>query len=428
MSPQDRANSEPRSIATRRRQEEGDAQSDKRELTLLFLKNVTKKIHKNIIFTSPLIFRSYLIMHLAFDAKRIFHNSTGLGNYSRTTVQNLKTLFPENKYFLITPDISDHNYALPFLEKDYIVIKSSIKGAGALWRTLGVSSDLIKHNVHIYHGLSNELPAGLQSKRIRSVVTIHDLLFLDFPADYKWADRKIYRLKFQRACEKANKVIAISHATKEKIVDYFKIPEDKISVIYQAVNPFYSAESPEVIKATVRRKWDIHYGFMLFVSANSPRKNIMGVLKSLSLLKDIPPLVVVGPGKFTEAREYAKKHKLSVVFTGRISNAELRALYQQCALLIYPSLGEGFGIPIVEAMMSKAPVITSHLSSMPEAGGDAAYYIDPYDPDSIASGIMDLLDHPEKRDEHIQKSFAQVKQFEASKCTEPLVKLYQSLI
>lgn len=367
-------------------------------------------------------------MEIAFDAKRIFHNGTGLGNYSRTLVHNLSRMYPEHNLHLCTPELSDHAYALPFCEPPFNHLIPQGNTPGSWWRTMGMAKDLANSGIQLFHGLSNELPSGLASKKIASVVSIHDLLFLDFPGDYKWMDRQIYKHKFSKACERADKVIAISQATKEKIINYFQTPEEKVEVIYQAVNPFFAAESPEVLKTTVRSKWDLHYGFILFVSALSPRKNILGVLKALRMMKKPPTLVAVGQGSNKEAREYATKHNLPVVFTGSISNAELRALYQQCDLFIYPSLGEGFGIPVIEAMMSRAPVITSKISSMPEAAGDAAYLVDPYDSEDISHAIQLMLDKPELRDEFVQRGLEQIKNFTIEKCTEPVLKVYEQLV
>lgn len=337
-------------------------------------------------------------------------------------------MYPAHNLHLCTPELSDHAYALPFCEPPFHHMVPQGKTPGSWWRTMGMAKDLANSGIQVFHGLSNELPSGLSSKKIASVVSIHDLLFLDFPGDYKWMDRQIYKHKFSKACERADKIIAISQATKDKIINYFQTPEEKVEVIYQAVNPFFAAESPEVLKTTVRSKWDLHYGFILFVSALSPRKNILGVLRALRMLKKPPTLVAVGQGNNKEAREYATKHKLPVVFTGSISNAELRALYQQCDLFIYPSLGEGFGIPVIEAMMSRAPVITSKISSMPEAAGDAAYLVDPYDPEDISHAIQLMLDKPELRDEFVQRGFEQIKNFTIEKCTAPVIKVYEQLV
>jgi len=366
-------------------------------------------------------------MNIAFDAKRVFHNSTGLGNYSRTLLTNLTTMHSDNEYFLCTPELSDHPFALNFCEAPYQHILPPKNTPGAWWRSLGIAKDLSKKNIQVFHGLSNELPAGLATRNIPSVVSMHDLLFMDFPGDYKWMDRQIYKHKFSKACERADKVIAISNATKDKLVNYFNVKEEKIEVIYQAVNPFYASESPDVLKTTVRAKWDIKEEFILFVSALSPRKNIMGLLKAMQTMKKPPLLVAVGYGNPKKARDFARKNKLPVIFTGSISNAELRALYQQAKIFIYPSLGEGFGIPIVEAMMSRTPIITSNISSMPEVAGHAALLVDPSHPESIGAAILQLWHDESLCNDLIKAGAEQMKKFSYEKCTEPVMKIYREL-
>jgi glycosyltransferase involved in cell wall biosynthesis len=367
------------------------------------------------------------MINIAFDAKRVFHNHTGLGNYSRTLINNLVQMYPENNYLLATPSLTDHPYALPYLEPPFQHLLPGSKTPGSWWRSISMARDLAKEKVQIYHGLSNELPNGLKQKNIPQVVSIHDLLFIEFPGDYKWVDRKIYKMKFSAACEKADKIIAISHSTKSQIINHFDVPEEKVSVVYQAINPFFESSSPDVLKTTVRSKWEIKQEFGLFVSAYSPRKNLQGVLKAMKTMKRPPLLVVVGQGYTKPIKQYIAYNKLPVIFTGPISNAELRALYQQCSFFIYPSLGEGFGIPVVEAMMSGAPVITSNISSMPEAAGNAAYLIDPYEPEHIAQAMLEVMEDEFLREDLIHKGHYQATRFTSENCTEPVMKIYQEL-
>jgi glycosyltransferase involved in cell wall biosynthesis len=369
-----------------------------------------------------------IYMQIAFDAKRVFHNQTGLGNYSRTLISNLQELFPEHTYFLCTPEISENSYALPFSACPYEIITAGRKRPRVLWRSNGIIKDLKKHKIQIYHGLSNELPRAISDSGIRSVVTIHDLLFLDFPGDYKWTDRQIYKQKFEKACKNSDVIIAISLATKERIMHYFKVKEEKIKVVYQSVNPFFKNPSPNIILETVKKKWDLDCEFILFVSALSPRKNLMGLLKALALIPENIPLVVVGPGKYKSEQDFAVKHGIPVTFTGSVSNAELRALYRLSTLFVYPSLGEGFGIPIVEAMMSGTPVLTSGLSSMREAGGKAAEYADPFEEEDLAYKIKHLFHDVSYRNNMIQKGFEHIKIFEKEACTVPLMETYKELL
>lgn len=175
-------------------------------------------------------------LRIAFDAKRITHNATGLGNYGRTMVAMLARFAPQNRYDLYTPDPGRDELrrrldGIPQLTFRYP--RKPLHGPfKALWRSFGLSRELAPDTA-LFHGLSGELPSGLRKRGVRSVVTIHDLIFLRFPAYYKPVDRWIYTLKFRSACRRADRIIAISEATKRDVMHFFGIPEQKIDVIYQ---------------------------------------------------------------------------------------------------------------------------------------------------------------------------------------------------
>ena len=143
-------------------------------------------------------------MKIGFDAKRYYHNQTGLGNYSRTLVNGLKKLFPENEYVLYDE--------------------------GALTRTFSLGKKAAKDGCDIYHGLSNEIPFDLSAgKRPASIVTIHDVAWLTFPDMYHWADRKIYNWKYGSSCRRADQVLAISESTKRDVIRFYGVQEEKVN-------------------------------------------------------------------------------------------------------------------------------------------------------------------------------------------------------
>ena len=168
-------------------------------------------------------------------SKRVFHNKTGLGNYSRDLVRILANFYPENQYLLYNPkknkEVLFHNTSENVVEK--LPSTPFYKKFYNLWRQKGILSDLVKDKVEIFHGLSGEIPNGLKQKNIKSIVTIHDLIFMRYPHLYSFFDRKIHYLKFKKAAQIADVVIAISEQTKKDIITYLKIPSEKIQVIYQ---------------------------------------------------------------------------------------------------------------------------------------------------------------------------------------------------
>ena len=328
-------------------------------------------------------------MNIGFDAKRLFYNDTGLGNYSRSVVKNLKTISPSDDLFLFTPKYSDSKHSKVFSSEDYNIVSGNGK---FLWRQFGIKKDIAKSKVDLYHGLSNELPSGISTnKRVLKIVTIHDLIFLRYPQYYPRIDRLIYKKKFLNACQNADKIIAISESTKKDIVEFFKIDEDKIEVIYQSCDSIFF-ENLQDDEQTKSFEWGGRpYG--IFVSSLTERKNLKNVLLAMSEIDSAsrPLLVVIGKGGVYEKKmkKLCLEHGLEdeVKFLGSVNNKRLKDLYKNAHFSIYPSFYEGFGLPILESLLSGTPAIISNTSSMPEAGNGIASLIDPYSIEDISEKI-----------------------------------------
>ncbi|GEM53815.1 glycosyltransferase family 4 protein [Flavobacterium branchiophilum] len=369
---------------------------------------------------------------IGYEAKRIYHNKTGLGNYCRDLIRILSTNYSNNSYFLYNPKKSDKNL---FGYSNNNCIEKRPKNKifqyfYNLWRQYFVVNDLINDNVNIYHGLSGELPFGLQSTAIKSVVTIHDLIFLHHPHFYKWIDRKIYTYKFKKAAQNADKIIAISEQTKSDIMQFFKIKENKIEVIYQGCHNIFKEKSTDSEKIELLKKLDLPETFILNVGTIEARKNIFQVVKAI---KDTSiPLVILGKKtKYClEIEQYISDNQMNdqVFFINGLSHQELATLYQLATLFVYPSLFEGFGIPIIEALYSKVPVITSKDGVFPEAGGPFSAYIDPNNCDEIKDKILELWNSSEKRAYMVEKSFEFVQKFNDPIIAKQVMDLYQALV
>lgn len=370
---------------------------------------------------------------IGFDAKRLFNNFTGLGNYSRTLVYNLANYFPDNDYYLFTPKVTRNTETQYFLSSPLFTVRQPLKGWPIWWRTSGIKKDLKRQHIQLYHGLSHEIPLGIQHTGIRSVVTIHDLLFKRFEKQYRAADRFVYDLKFGYACRNADQVIAISEATKADIIRYYGIPQEKIEVIYQSCNERFIQEKSNRTIENMLVRYQLPRDYLLYVGAIVERKNLLGIIRALEMLPaaiDLP-LVVVGSGGHYEAvvRDYVNSRKLA----GRVlfiqpDFADLPPLYQQADVFIYPSFGEGFGIPILEALFSETPVITSNLSSLPEAAGPYSCLVDPTRPEAIAAGIEKILNDSEYRTTMIREGFQYAQQFKGEPLTRQLINVYDRLL
>lgn len=375
-------------------------------------------------------------MRIAFDAKRYFNNATGLGFYSRTLVNGLRAFFPENEYWLYTPYIRGN--FVPDNSGAHFPDGAFGRLVHPLWRSKLITSQLKRDQVAVYHGLSHELPSGLSRAGIRSVVSMHDLIFMRYPELYPAFDRFFYTWKYGRAAREADVVVAISEQTKRDLIDYFGVPAWKIRVIGQACDPAFSAFSLSTIPGhnTIALPSDIRVpdtGFVVAAGSLAPRKNWDGLIRALSVAKergvDIP-LVAVGTGHSDYARSLptlADRLGVSVVWINRhIPSQELAALYRRALALVYPSLFEGFGIPILEALTVGIPVVTSTGSCFGEVGGDAALYANPRSAEELAEKIIQVTD-TSTRDRLLKHAPGQISKFDLKSICNTWNGLYNDL-
>ncbi|ANE53079.1 glycosyltransferase family 4 protein [Flavisolibacter tropicus] len=384
-------------------------------------------------------------MNIGFDAKRYFHNNTGLGNYSRTLVKGLAQYYPENEYFLFNPKASRriqkevNTHVHEVLPTRFLDRKLS-----SLWRSSGVKKDLRKHKIDLYHGLSHEIPVGIQQTGIKSVVTIHDLIFERYPEQFGKVNVQIYRKKFTYACANADRVIAISKQTKQDIIDYYHTDPAKIDICYQSCNPAFADEIASATKEQVRKKYNLPPAYFLYVGSIIERKNLLNICKAIKQLQGTLniPLVVIGGGRGYKEKvlQYIAANNLQqqVIFLNDTPAAKndaafqkpetFAAIYQMAIAMIYPSYFEGFGIPVLEALWSRLPVITSNVSCMPETGGKAAYYVNPDKPEEIAEGMMAIYNSMELRAKMVQEGIVHAHNFTLEKCAASVMNVYQNLL
>ncbi len=370
-------------------------------------------------------------MNIGFEAKRVFHNKTGLGNYSRDLIRLLSQYFPENNYYLYNPKDSKEilftaNSKNVFEKKPSTFFYLKFYN---LWRQKGIVNDLKKDNITLFHGLSGELPAGLRSKNIKSIVTIHDLIFVRYPHLYSFFDRKIHFYKFKKAAQQADLVIAISEQTKNDIIEFLKIEPSKIKVIYQGCHAAFKEDYSEKEYKEVTTKFGLPEKFLLNVGTIEARKNILLAVKAIKNIDTT--LVIVGneTSYAKEIKDYIAQNNLEnkVLFLKNVSIKELSILYKLAQVFIYPSLYEGFGIPIIEALYSKTPVITTHCGVFPEAGGPNSVYINPTSVDEMEKAILKLLQNEDLCEEITRKGWEFVQKFNDENIANEIIGVYKSL-
>ncbi len=374
-------------------------------------------------------------MTIGFDAKRLVRNNTGLGNYCRTLINDMIRCNNGNKLLLYAPDKGRdelRNQVIESNNSSFIFPKKKLgKIAKSLWRTKNIVKQLADDKVQIYHGLSGELPLGLKNSGIKSVVTIHDLIFLRHPEYYHWIDRKIYTWKFHQTIKQADKIIAVSECTKRDILEFGKINPEKIEVIYQSCNPkFTVTPSVQDIESTTI-KYNLPKRYLLCVGTIEERKNLMLAVKSLKFLPEDIHLVAVG--KKTKYADKVKKQADKIGVSHRlhllngVNDDELNVIYKNAEVFVYPSRYEGFGIPIIEAIFCGLAVVACTGSCLEEAGGPDCSYVSPDDTEGMAASIMFLLNNEEERKKRITSSLEYVQKYKGTNIANAVFEVYKSI-
>jgi glycosyltransferase involved in cell wall biosynthesis len=368
-------------------------------------------------------------MNIGFDGKRAANNLTGLGNYSRSLLAQLVQLFDQNQYFVYTPKISKNPSIKDFFDTYPLHLRLPLPNVVKLmWRSFGIKRQLDEDKIDLYHGLSQEIPIALYKQQIKAVVTIHDLIYLRFPQYYQTIDRYIYNKKSEYACKNADRIVAISEKTKQDIIAYYRIPEDKIEVIYQSCDDTFKISAPDAFKKTVAEKYNLPEKYLLIVGTIEPRKNLLLLVEALQSVDPAYPLVVVG-----KHRPYAKLVKAEinrlnltdrVLFLEGVPFEDLPSIYQMATVFIYPSLYEGFGIPIIEALYSNVPVIAATGSCLEEAGGPASIYVSPTDANALATQLNRVLADPQLRDSMKTAGLAYVQRFDNKLLAQQMMDCY----
>ena len=378
-------------------------------------------------------------MKIGFDGKRAAQNFTGLGNYSRYALEALVKYYPNEEYNVYIPkDVNNAKFD-EILAGSNCKMKKCLPQSGSarkfksLWRVWGVTKTVEADGVQVFHGLSNELPLNIRSVSpgVKSVVTVHDVIFRRLPQCYPVIDRKIYDFKFRRACRNADHVIAVSECTKRDIVKDYGISPDKVSVIYQGCDPLFAQPvAPERI-AEVRRKYSLPDRFIVSVGTIEERKNLLSVVKALlHLPKDIHLVAVGRRTKYTElvdrfVAENGLRERVHLLHG--VPYLDLPVIYSCANVFAYMSLYEGFGIPLLEALNSRVPVVAATGSCLEEAGGPGSLYVAPFDVEAIAAAVERCL-QPSVKEEMVVRGLEWASRFTMEQFARQTMQCYNKVL
>jgi glycosyltransferase involved in cell wall biosynthesis len=372
---------------------------------------------------------------LAFDAKRAYQNYYGLGNYSRHLLSTMIELFPENNYYLYSPQVKIHfiDHLVEHKGRVTLVdITSLPKFVHPIWRNAFVPFDLRRKKIQLYHGLNNELLRGIP-KSIPTVVTIHDLNFLKHPELYHPSERDLLNKKNVYVCAHASKIITSSEYTKQEIIEAYSVPEYKIDVVYQDCDVRFHKKQTDNEYEEVLQKYKIEKPYLLSVGTIEEKKNHLTILKAFKMLneKDLNLLFV---GRSTvyvkEIQNYIVKHDLvnQVRIVTDIVSSDMPALYANALCNIFASDAEGFGIPVLESIYTDCPVITVKDTPMSEIASDAALYFTSKNADELMVQMKKIVFNPEIKSSLISEGRSRLSLFDKNQSIRKTMAIYKTII
>jgi alpha-1,3-rhamnosyl/mannosyltransferase len=349
-------------------------------------------------------------MRVIMDARTVSDRFPGIGRYVVSLAGALRTVAPELSLTLLCEGQEPAGrLALPDLPR--IACPASPSGLRQQWK---VRSALRQSEAEVYHSPFYRMP---YLPGIPTVLTVYDFIPLVCPADYTAGQRLIYRAAHALALRAARAVVTISRASAADLARFFRIDPERVMVTPLAAAPHFRPQAPAAISAA-SRKYRLPQDYALFLASNKPHKNLFRLIESWpEVVRRLPEarLVVAGHWDPRYERPRARAAELglegSVHFAGPVAEEDLPALYGGAAAFIFPSVYEGFGLPVLEAMACGTPVICSNTSSLPEVAGHAALLIDPTNTPALAAAICRLLSDADLRAGLRSRSLAQAATF-----------------
>lgn len=367
-------------------------------------------------------------MRIGIDARLVYYNRAGIGQYILQLAKALTSLEFKEDTFLLLQSRKDKS---TIVSNNGFIRKSLWTPSHNRFEQTVLSFEISRLGLDLLHSPDFIPPF---KRNYKSVITIHDLAFLLYP-HFLTKESARYYGQIDQAWRKTDHIIAVSETTKADSIKMLGVPEKKITVIHEAANPIYRPLPKEQVLPVVKSKYKLDPGFILFVSTIEPRKNLPGLLRAYRRLRDDYKrqelLVLAGSKGWLWEEVYETVDKLDleqhVVFLGRVPSEDLLYLYNAASLLVHPSFYEGFGLTPLEAITCGVPVIASNISSIPEVVGDAALLTDPNDIDGLTVAIWRLLTEEELRQDLICKGLKRAKKFSWQEAARKTLEVYHKV-
>ena len=358
-------------------------------------------------------------MKITIDVSQMAYSGTGVGRYTFELVKALLSL-PSPHQFILWAGVRKQRFYFESLQKTepwsratWVYSHVSPKLAGMLFNYSPLHLEYLSGETDLIHLSDWTAPVT----RVPTVTTVHDLAFVKYPETVDPLIRHTQSIRLSRIISHGNHIIADSVSTKNDLVEKYQIKESQIDVVYPGISTTYSPVSKEELER-VKTKYSLPSRYILSLGTQEPRKNLERLIEATRTFG--LPLVIAG--KYGWGKKVGNPQHVTVL--GFVAEDDLPALYSSATVFCYPSLYEGFGFPVLEAMACGTPVVTSNISSLPEVTGDAAILVDPMNIESIKSGIEQALTSSEKM---IKKGIQQAKKFSWQNTASQVIKIYEKL-
>lgn len=370
-------------------------------------------------------------MIIGFDASRAFvKGRTGTENYSYQLLKALAKIDRINRYIVYTKDISYSSTAVEVNDIWSGNFTFTTVNWPRLWTQGGLALKTFSDPQDVLFVPAHTLPL-IRRPGLKTVVTVHDLGSKYLPKTHQLKQRIYLGFMQNYQLQTASKLIAVSEATKKDLIQQIGINPKKIAVIYEGYDQkLFKPVNGDLLINSLNQYGLTPQNYFLFVGTVQPRKNLKRLIKAYSHLASLPSLVIVGQKGWLSDEIYQLPERLGiedrVKFLGYVPDEDMPALYSGAIALVYPSLFEGFGLPIIEAQACGCPVITSNVSSMPEVAGKGAILVDPYGIDDIVIGLKKVEDRA-LRSKLIEEGFRNIKRFSWGKCARETLKVLEGI-
>jgi len=375
-------------------------------------------------------------MRIGYDVRPFLKEETGVGVYFKNLLSSLSRIDHSNEYFLFSSSWKDRlpqKKIPPFTRSKFQDFRFPVKAVNFFWSRLGWPrmDTFFRTSLDLTHS-PTPLVTPTGGKKI---VTVHDLFFMDFPGLTEKEAGKGFARGIESSLRKADGVIAVSKFTKNQLLEKFVVDDKKIRVIYHGNDPRFTADLSPDTAQSCREKYSLPSSFLLFVGAIEPRKNLLNLVEALKIVHETYEkihLVLIGPPgqdfKRLEKRIKQNKFEPLIRVLGYLPEEEVRIFYRLASVFVFPSLSEGFGLPLLESMASGLPVVTSKNSAIPEVVNDAALYVHPEHPEDIAEKIVLALKDEKLRSHLIERGKKRASRFDWKKAAEQTLDFYTEIM